>query len=148
MKEWSQRRKSFLTNYLKNWQQQVNLNGALSDLKPIDFGVPQGGILGPLLFIIFVNDLPSHQFPANIHTYAEDTVLYYRNSQMQCKLWLMLSKLIWINFLSAVDLICCHLIWKKTNLIFFIVSKKIPVPCLRYNGIMKSLINFTILTLL
>lgn len=66
-----------LTNYLTNRRQQVNLSGKLSDLKPINCGVPQGSILGPLLFIIFINDLPVHNFNCQILIYAADTVLFF-----------------------------------------------------------------------
>lgn len=43
---------SMLKNHMSSRQQQVNLNGWLSSLKSVEYGVPQGNILGPLFFII------------------------------------------------------------------------------------------------
>ena len=45
------------TNYLKNWKQDVSFNDHESDLTGITTGVPQGSILGPLLFSIIIKDL-------------------------------------------------------------------------------------------
>ena len=64
----------FFASYLNNRQQCCNINGKLSSTKRIRCDVPQGSILGPLRFIIYMNDLPLAVKEAEI-TYADDTSL-------------------------------------------------------------------------
>ena len=62
-------------NYLYNRKQRVVLNGSCSDYSEIESGVPQGSVLGPLLFLIFINDLERNIKP-NIKFFADDTMLF------------------------------------------------------------------------
>lgn len=63
-------------SYLTNRLQYVEYNGAKSARKRIITGVPQGSILGPLLFLIYINDLPETSTMFDMLMYADDTTLY------------------------------------------------------------------------
>ena len=66
----------FFESYLSNRMQCCNVNGQTSFFRAITCGVPQGSTLGPLLFIIYLNDLPLAVKDAEITLYANDTSLY------------------------------------------------------------------------
>ena len=59
-----------LTNYLKDRSSSVVIDGVQSEYRLITHGVPQGSILGPLLFIIFVNDLPKSVSQSILDNYS------------------------------------------------------------------------------
>ena len=61
--------------YLTCRTQQTSVKGHLSETAVITTGVPQGSILGPLLFIFYMNDLPLH-IDNNIDMFADDSILY------------------------------------------------------------------------
>ena len=63
-------------SYLVQRFQQPLANGIMSDKLEVYCGVPQGSILGPLLFLIYVNDLPRVIKFSTVHMYADDTVIY------------------------------------------------------------------------
>ena len=62
-------------NYLSDRKQRVTLNGSVSELTSIESGVPQGSILGPLLFLVYINDLEKNII-SNIKFFADDTMLF------------------------------------------------------------------------
>ena len=62
-------------NYLSDRKQRVVLPGAYSDWTNIRAGVPQGSILGPLLFLVFINDIVN-DIGSNIRLFADDTSVY------------------------------------------------------------------------
>ena len=67
---------NWFQNYLTNRKQKIIANNKFSDLKDIVCGVPQGSILGPLLFLLYVNDLGDCLQYTKYKLYADDTVLY------------------------------------------------------------------------
>ena len=64
-----------LTNFLNDWKQRVVLNGQHSKWANIEAGVPQGSILGPLHFFIYINDLPDNLI-SNPKLFPDDTSLF------------------------------------------------------------------------
>ena len=72
----------FFSSYSDNRTQKCVVNGSLSECCTLKCGIPQGTILGPLLFLLYINDLPnclSHFVP---RIYADDTHLTYSNGNI------------------------------------------------------------------
>ena len=65
----------WITSFLSNRQQKVQANGKTSSWSPVISGIPQGSILGPILFTLFVNDLPE-KISSIISMFADDTKIY------------------------------------------------------------------------
>ncbi|CAB3996609.1 Hypothetical predicted protein [Paramuricea clavata] len=79
----------WFSSYLSNRTQVTVINSSMSQPKPVTVGVPQGSILGPLLFLIYINDLPECLTHCKSILYADDTLLYYSAesiSDLQSKL--------------------------------------------------------------
>ena len=104
-------------SYLLNRKQYVSINGTDSNLADIQFGVPQGSVVGPLLFLIYINDLhQSIQYSTTRH-FADDTNLVIKNNSLkQLKKQLNLDLRSLNNWLKANKI---SLNSGKTELIIF-----------------------------
>ena len=76
----------WISSWLSERSQKVVLDGQASDPVPVLSGVPQGSVLGPVLFLIFINDLPDN-IRSSVRLFADDCVLY-RNikSPIDCQI--------------------------------------------------------------
>ena len=125
---------SLFDSYLSNRKQQVEINGTLSDPGIIKHGVPQGSVLGPLLFLLYINDISKSSNILKFFLFADDTTVYYAdkyNENTENLLNTELSKV--SNWLAANKL---SLNVKKSNFLHFHNGKsKKPTINLELNGV-------------
>jgi hypothetical protein len=66
----------WIKSFLSGRTQQVVIDGEASDSVPVTSGVPQGTVLGPSLFLAFINDMPSYTTHSTVRLFADDTIVY------------------------------------------------------------------------
>ena len=64
------------SSYLTGRTQSISVNGTISEPMPIQFGVSQGSVSGPLLFIMYINNLPLAVRACSMELYADDTLTF------------------------------------------------------------------------
>lgn len=69
-------------SYFLNRKQITFVNENYSDMKSITCGVPQGSVLGPLLFLIYINDIGALNLKSEPNIFADDTAMFYFNSNI------------------------------------------------------------------
>ena len=70
----------WIHNYLHGRKQVVMINNTLSSNQSVRIGVPQGSILGPLLFLLYINDIKDHIFEGKLRLFADDTNIFYNGT--------------------------------------------------------------------
>lgn len=123
----------YLRSYLTNRQQQVVVSGIRSTTCTISCGVPQGSNLGPLLFLIYVNDIAKLELKGKLRLFADDTAISYEatnvyelSEDMSTDLHIVTSYL--ENNLLALNL-------QKTKTMLFGAKDTQGHPVLTINGV-------------
>lgn len=108
---------SLIRSYLSNRSQVVEINGCLSQPKLLIKGVPQGSILGPLLFLAYINDLPNFLKLTSAVIYADDTTIFAHKKSLTEVLSLLNSDL--DNLVSWCKLNQLYINPAKTHFMLF-----------------------------
>ena len=104
-------------SYLSGRKQYVFFNGESSELKPTTCGVPQGSVLGPLLFLIYINDLPNISKKLKFFLFADDTNIYYEADNLKTLERVVNNELQWLNHWLNVNRLSLNI--SKTNFVIF-----------------------------
>lgn len=104
-------------DYLANRIQKVFLDSTYSNEVGITVGVPQGSVLGPLLFLIFINDVHKLDLLGSIQLYADDSALFYSSKNVDLNLLHMKTDLKLLKHYFEINHLNLNV--KKTKLIHF-----------------------------
>lgn len=111
-----------IESYLTNRKQFVAINGEYSTELPLDTGVPQGSNIGPLLFLIYVNDISKQNLKGIPWLFADDTALFYPGSNSQIIISNIENDLKLLSNYFEMNLLSLNL--TKTKFMIFHSSRK------------------------
>ena len=125
---------TLLRSYLSNRSQQPEINGVLSDKGTIKHGVPQGSVLGPLLFLLYINYISESSKILKFFLFADDTTVYYSDKTNAGTEDLLNRELAKVSVWLAANKLSLNV--KKSNFLHFHNSKcKKPTINLKLDGI-------------
>ena len=140
--------KEWFSSYLRNRKQFVSINNTCSDYLDITCGVPQGSVLGPLVFLIYINDFQRCSSKLDFHLFADDSNLFYASKSLSgiesiinaelvhVKTWLSANKLS-LN-IAKFSFVIFHPPQKKKtfNIRLSVNDKPLKEPYIQYLGVM------------
>ena len=116
---------ALVKDYFSGRKQVVKFGSSISSFKDLQLGVPQGSVLGPLFFLIFINDLALALKNIKCKLFADDTTLYLANDKLDTLITSFTNNLKYV--LDWCNLTRLDINWKKT-FIMFITNKHLVLP--------------------
>ena len=108
---------NWFTSYLSNRKQYVSVNGHTSEYLNISCGVPQGSVLGPLLFLIYIIDLPNVTRHLRFYLFADDTNIYFEGKDLETLQKIMKRELRHVKKWLEANKLALNI--EKTNFVVF-----------------------------
>ena len=113
---------NWFSSYLSKRKQYVHISGKDSDYREIKHGVPQGSVLGPILFLLYINDLSNAIIYCRIYNFADDTaILYTEEDPRRLKKRVNIDLKLLLHWLKANKI---HLNVAKTEVLLFKNKRK------------------------
>ena len=114
--------KNWFISYLSNRQQSVTINNSKSDPVTISCGIPQGSVLGPILFLIYINDFHLCSTLFDFNLFADDANLFYRHKNLHVLQQNINSELINIHVWLCANKLSLNI--EKSNFVLFHARQK------------------------
>jgi len=108
---------NWFSDYLKNRKQSVLINNTSSDYLDILCGVPQGSVLGPILFLIYINDMAKIPLIGKVVLFADDAAIFYNGSKIEDLQMAMQTDLDLLNSWFRLNKLTCNI--DKTQSMYF-----------------------------
>ena len=131
----------FLESYLVDRLQCVNFNSFKSNINKINIGVPQGSVLGPLLFLFYINDLSYVSNELSTVLFADDTTLYASGKNFSDVNRIVNMEFIKIKNWTYANRLSLNL--DKTIVMSFTLNKNVPNPEIFFEGNSFAVTNQT-----
>ena len=128
-------------SYLADRKQFVSLNGFDSGLQNVTCGVPQGSLLGPLLFIVYINDFHFSSDILSFILFADDSSLYYSHKNSQTLLETVNFELSKVTLWIQANKLSLNL--QKTNYMFFSYTIKVLPGDVSFNNVLIDRVSST-----
>ena len=109
--------KEWFSSYLRNRKQFVSIKNTCSDYLDITCGVPQGSVLGPLLFLIYINDFQRCSSKLDFHLFADDSNLFYASKSLSGIESIINAELVHVKTWLAANKLSLNI--AKSNFVIF-----------------------------